>query len=91
MARNLFVELRSRMLEDDITFSELASRLGWAMPTLMSRIRGAADFKLSECYDIMHVLGIPNSEIGVFFPEGGKYVNGRKRAAKNESDMEAAS
>lgn len=90
MARNLFVELRSRMLEEDITFSELADRLQWSLPTLMTRIRGKAEFKLSDCYDIMHVLGIPNDQIGIFFPEGGKYVNGRKHAAKNE-DMEAAS
>lgn len=71
MAR-LFRELREQMQERDIDQNILGQALGMSSKSVSNRMTGAQDWSLSECYKALEFLGLPRSDIFIYFPPGGR-------------------
>lgn len=71
MAR-LYRELREQMQERDIDQRILGQALGLSSKSVSNRMTGAQAWSLPECYAALEFLGLPRSDIFIYFPPGGR-------------------
>lgn len=63
------------MFKGGINQSELSGLTGIKNGTLSKKMTGENDFTLTECYQILNALNLPNEDISIYFPNDYK---GRK-------------
>lgn len=75
----LFRVLREEMAERDIDQTMLGKELDMTSKSISNRMTGAQEWSLDECYQVLHYLGLPDSDIYRVFPPGGRYVSAEER------------
>lgn len=67
----LFRELRAALRKRGLTNGVFSEQLGIGQVAASHRFTGKVQWRLSEMYETMRILGEPYSEMLRYFPEGG--------------------
>lgn len=59
--------LKRKIKEEDLTYAELAEKIGMRSNTLSNKLNGKSTFDIDEVQKIMEVLGIKNEEVPHYF------------------------
>ena len=68
----MFRKLRGILRENDIDQSLIADRLGICPMAISHRMTGRTDWKLSEMYMVLDLIGAGYDQLSVYFPKQGK-------------------
>lgn len=60
-------KLRGRIVEKLGTIQEFAKQMGLSQPTIIEKLKGCVDFKVSEIVKACEILEIPSDEIKDYF------------------------
>ena len=77
MGENLrrYVKLRGKMREKGITGNYLARKLDTTPENISRRMTGKATWRVDEMYNILSMLGEPDSKLSEYFPRDGVDVD----------------
>ena len=71
MIRTRHTELRAEMVRNGFDGQALADLLGCSRTTVSSKLCGKSPWTSDEMYFILDIFGIPDSELGRYFPRNG--------------------
>lgn len=73
MGENLkrYVKLRGKMREKGINGNYLARKMGTTPQNISRRMTGKAPWRVDEMYNILSMLGEPDSKLSEYFPRNG--------------------
>ena len=66
-----YVKLRGKMLEKGINGNYLARKLDTTPENISRRMTGKATWRVDEMYNILSILGEPDSKLSEYFPRDG--------------------
>ena len=66
-----YKKLKGIMFANDVTWEELAGRIGRSRTYASTRATGKMPFDMDDVYNICDFLNIPYEEIHIYFPPGG--------------------
>ncbi len=75
----LFPELRRQMKEIDMTYEELAERIGMSPAAFSRRMTGRASWTEPEMQKVLHLIGKPEETLSDLWPRREVMFNGRLR------------
>ena len=84
--KQLYRALKIRMIESDLTQSEISEKAGISYSTLSGRMMGRRPFTALEMQRIGDVLGIPAEEYHLYFFPQHKEVNPGKTYQYRQMD-----
>lgn len=71
---NCYMELKTLMFSRHINLSDLSENSKIKYATLSKKMTGVNDFTLTECYQILNALNLPNEDLTRYFPNDYKGV-----------------
>lgn len=66
-----FIALRQEMLAQDMQVKDIAQKLGRSLKYVYDRFNGEYGWDIEDCYVVLEMLGLPQENIGKYFPRGG--------------------
>ena len=70
-----YVKLRGKMREKGINGNYLARKMGTTPQNISRRMTGKAPWRMDEMYNILSMLGEPDSKLSEYFPRDGVDVD----------------
>lgn len=64
-----YQKLRVALFANDITQLELAEEMGCHFTHISVLMRGRSDWRLSECYKVLDIIGVPHDQLPEYFPQ----------------------
>ena len=70
-----YVKLRGKMREKGINGNYLARKMGMTPQSVSYRMTGKTSWRMDEMYNILSMLGEPDSKLSEYFPRNGVDVD----------------